>query len=114
MTGYSTNADAERLLGRRPTGVPFDMPCELGYQCPKCRWSWDERLEWSEYNSFLWCARCNIDYPSALCVDMLAEPDPVWPWRNAGPEDAIQVFLRSVEEAVELAVAARMLEVGCE
>lgn len=32
----SKNERAETLMGRRPEGIPFDMPCELGYRCPVC------------------------------------------------------------------------------
>lgn len=89
---YSKNERAERLMGKRPTdGVAIDAPCELDYHCPVCeyenerRGSYDGRLEWSEYNGFIWCSVCNRDYPSALCV-----PD---------IDRAIDVFLASVEGA---------------
>lgn len=96
---YSTNARAERVMGRRAPGIAFDCPCELGYACPVCKIAWDEELTWSEYRSFLWCPRCNFDYPSALCVRMDAKPDPERPYVNAGREAAVKVFLDSVEAA---------------
>ena len=52
----------------------FDFPCELGYHCPKCKYKntvngeYDTRLNWSEYEGFLWCSVCNKDYPSCLCM----------------------------------------------
>jgi hypothetical protein len=95
----SKNERAGKLFGMRPSGIPIDCPCELGYQCPKCRIVWDETLEWSEYNSFLWCPRCDFDYPSALCVPLDAEPDPARPYVNAGRDAAVRVLLDSVEGA---------------
>lgn len=105
----STNERAERLMGRRLTPeqeqtgvVPFDLPCELGYWCPVHRCVMDERLEWSEYAGFLWCAACDRDYPSALCVplDTGMTPDPARPWWKVGVAAAIEVFLDTVEAAV--------------
>ena len=95
----STNEDAARIMGMRMEGLPegaifIDFPCELGYVCPVCGAN-DERLEWSEYNAFLWCRTCNKDYPSALC-----QPD---------TGKAIDTFLVSVADAVE-AAARRSLE----
>ena len=91
---YSINKDAERIVGRRKTNMMYiDEPCELGYHCPVCRYEievdgvYDERLTWSEYNGFVWCEKCNRDYPSALCM-----PD---------AELATDIFLRSVEDAVK-------------
>ena len=92
---YSTNRDAERILGFRVlNGIAIDEPCELGYHCPVCKYelvvdgNYGERLMWSEYNSFLWCSVCNKDYPSCLCM-----PD---------IDSAISVFLASVEDTVKL------------
>lgn len=104
----STNPDAERIMGRRPSGViPFDLPCELGFWCPVCKVApgpydgeYDERLQWSEYNAFLWCNVCDRDYPSALCVRLDAEKDPDRPWMYAGPEDAIGVYLSTVDSVL--------------
>lgn len=72
---YSTNEHADKVVGKRfiPKNVIiFDQPCELGYHCPVCKYEhpkgeFDERLEWSEYNGFMWCRKCDKDYPSALC-----------------------------------------------
>jgi hypothetical protein len=71
----STNELAAKIVGlRRTDGQPFDPPCELGFHCPVCKYDlatdgeYDERLEWSEYNGFLWCSVCDEDYPSALCM----------------------------------------------
>lgn len=81
----------EKAMGLRPLGlIPIDQPCELGYHCPVCKYdlvidgNYDERLEWSEYNSFLWCHQCNRDYPSALCM-----PD---------IDRAIEIFLSTIED----------------
>ena len=85
---------AEKVVGRRklpPNAIIFDQPCELGYHCPKCVYElvtdgdFDERLEWSEYNGFIWCRACNKDYPSALCM-----PD---------INRAIEVYLAAVQDA---------------
>jgi hypothetical protein len=109
-TEYSKNERAEALMGRRltpeqesgeaPGVLPFDLGPELGYQCPVHKLEWDEDLIWSEYNGFLWCGKCNRDYPSALCVPIDAEPDPERDWRKAGPGAAIEVFLDTVEAAI--------------
>ena len=77
MTDYSKNDKAEQVMGRRPEGVmALDLPCELGYHCPICKYklmvkgNYDERLHWSEYNGFIWCEVCNRDYPSVLCMPL--------------------------------------------
>lgn len=107
---FSVNGRVEHLFGRRRTDVvTVDLPCELGYMCPVCKvparkddGSFDERLHWSEYNGFLWCSVCNKDYPSALCVPFEGEKDSERDWELVGPEDAIKVFLDTVEHAVEV------------
>lgn len=87
----SKNKDAGSIMGMREGAIPIDQPCELGFICPICEYepiidgNYDERLQWSEYNSFLWCAVCNKDYPSALC-----HPD---------IDKSIGIFLDSVEDA---------------
>lgn len=103
----SKNNRAEQLMGRRASGViAFDQPCEQGYRCPVCLvpalvdGDYDERLHWSEYAGFLWCEVCDRDYPSALCVDIQATPDPERPWVHAGPDEAVKVFLDTVAQAV--------------
>jgi len=90
---YSKNDRAEKLLGKRPTGVqPFDQPFELGYHCPICQYkliddgNFDERLEWSEYNGMIWCRVCNFDYISAQC--------------SIDPKAATEIFLDILEEVV--------------
>lgn len=100
----SRNSLAGEVMGLRPRDViPFDQPGELGYRCPVCLnesevdGEFDERLQWSEYNAFLWCEVCNYDYPSVLCVDLTAEPDPERPWKHAGRDAAVAVFLASVQ-----------------
>jgi uncharacterized protein YbaR (Trm112 family) len=106
----SKNDRAHQVMGKRRTDViPFDQPCELGYWCPVCRFpsltinartgepEYDERLHWSEYKGFLWCEVCDFDYPSALCVPLHAEPDPVRPWVKAGRDAAVSVFLDQIE-----------------
>jgi len=90
---YSKNERAGQLLGFRQKGEPVLEPSELGYHCPVCKnapmveHEYDERLTWSEYNSFLWCEVCNRDFPSCLCLEDI--------------EQAIAVFLDSVEVAVQ-------------
>jgi len=72
----SKNEKAKKIAGLRnlpKNAIPFDQPCELGYHCPVCKYKdpkddYDERLEWSEYDGFLWCRVCNKDYPSCLCM----------------------------------------------
>jgi len=76
MRKYSKNERAGKIVGFRKTGItPIDQPCELGYHCPFCSYplidkngNYDERLEWGEYNGFIWCRECNRDYPSVLCM----------------------------------------------
>lgn len=95
---YSKNKRAEKLVGLRDAKrgmVVLDFPGELGYRCPVCKnevvskelGMYDERLEWSEYNGFLWCSVCNRDYPSALC-----QPD---------IEKAIIIYLDCIEDAIK-------------
>ena len=88
---FSKNDRAESLMGKRPEGyIAIDSPSELGYRCPVCNnqsdGDYDERLEWSEYNSFIWCSVCNRDYPSCLCTPDISH--------------AIDVFLSSVDDAI--------------
>lgn len=70
---FSKNIRAEHLVGLRPPGTSIRFPAELGFFCPRCKNKpmsedmVDERLEWSEYNGFLWCSICNKDYPSCFC-----------------------------------------------
>lgn len=89
---FSENKWAERLVGKRNLrrGVtPIDLPCELGFHCPVCKYeheidgTFDERLTWSEYNGFLYCYVCNKDYPSALCMPNI--------------DEAINIYLDSIE-----------------
>lgn len=89
MVEFSKNERAEQIMGLRPKGMYIDFPCELNYHCPVCQYeneqdgNYDERLEWSEYDGFLWCSVCDKDYPSAFCM-----PD---------IDLAIEIFLDSVE-----------------
>lgn len=102
MTEVSTNERAERVMGKRRTDVVFfDYPCELGYRCPACKreGEWDELLEWSEYEGFIWCPECNRDYPSCFCVPVDAQPDPERDYVYAGWDGAIKVFLDIVASA---------------
>ncbi len=90
---YSTNSLAEKIVGTRLpfNGIVFDQPAELGYHCPVCKYEnivkeeFDERLRWSEYNGFLWCSKCNKDYPTALCIKDI--------------DKAIETYLLSVLDA---------------
>ena len=94
---HSKNPVAEQVVGLRPKGYSdVCCPSELGYVCPACHpqkfgphaaitMYVDEDLCWSEYNGFLWCKKCNIDYPSALCMPDLKQ--------------AIDTYLKCVEEA---------------
>ena len=92
---FSENTRAGEVMGLRGLGgaIPFDQPCELGYHCPVCKYqplvdgNFDERLFWSQYKGFLWCAVCNKDYPSCLC-----QPD---------LDAATKLFLDCIEEAYD-------------
>lgn len=91
---YSKNKRAEKLLGFRDVKgatVIINSPAEMGYRCPVCLnkpddgVNFDERLEWSEYNTFLWCPVCNFDYPTCLCCTDI--------------DKAINIYLKCIEEA---------------
>ncbi len=97
---YSKNERAENIVGLRGNkghidGIIIDFPCELGYRCPVCNNEsyskehgiYDERLEWSEYNGFLYCNVCNKDFPSVLC-----QPD---------IDKAIKTYLDCIEDAMQ-------------
>lgn len=88
---WSKNKKAENIVGLRKlpkNSIIFDQPCEIDYHCPVCKYknvvngNYDQRLEWSEYNDFIWCSACNKDYPSCLCV--------------ADKNKAIDIFLDSI------------------
>lgn len=111
---YSKNKLAEKLLGKRnlpPNAIPFDQPCELGYHCPVCEYPeitkrqiFDERLEWSEYEGFIWCRVCNKDYPSCLCYNAKSKiPSYVYrvnPKCKTWADLAIKTFLETVQGAL--------------
>jgi len=111
---FSKNRRAEIILGKRnlpPRAVPFDQPCELGYHCPVCeypeinnRGGWDERLQWSEYEGFIWCSVCNKDYPSCLCYNVQSKiPDYVCrvsPGPKTYMDFSIKTFLDTIEGAI--------------
>lgn len=102
-TKYSKNERAAEVVGLRPrvNGIIFDQPAELGYRCPVClNKSYDEtigqfdlRLEWGEYNGFLWCSVCNFDFVSALCVPNLNTIE--------GCKKAIEIYLSCIEDVIE-------------
>ena len=97
------NKRAEELCGMRDTGTPVFLPHELGYACPICGSSDEVNLHWSEYASFLWCKKCNIDIPSCLCVKYY-EPrlsENVMSVKEQ-IEKATKRFLDSVEGAKEM------------
>lgn len=103
------NPTAARVVGKRADDydsppVPINIPAEEGYHCPLCMYlhegpegengepgELDERLQWSEYRTFIWCSECERDYPSALCT-----PD---------IEESTRIYLASVEHLTELAAA---------
>ena len=94
---FSKNEYAERIAGHReiPFGVfILNAPAEEGYHCPVCEYEnvvndeFDMRLDWSEYNGFLYCSVCNRDYPTCLCI-----PDNI--------EKATKIYLAAVEEAIK-------------
>ena len=98
----SKNEKAKKIVGLRnygKHGQPFDFPCGLGYHCPICKYkaivkgNYDERLDWSEYNGFIWCSVCNKDYPSALCLPNI--------------DKAIDIYLDCVEEAIKRKINKR-------
>lgn len=100
LAGTSVNERAERLLGRRDEGGPIGIvlfePVELVYRCPVHTRTLSEEeqcqtLFWSEYRAFIWCALCDCDYPSALCLDARG---------TAAAQHAITVYLDTVEEAI--------------
>jgi hypothetical protein len=109
----STNDRAAELVGERPTGLPFDQPAELGYWCPVCRVppetpdSYDDRLHWSQYNGFLWCEVCDFDYPSALCVQLIGEPEREW--QQVGRDAAVTVYLNTIRDAVARAFDSKLV-----
>ena len=74
----SKNARAEKICGLRPAdGMAIDFPCELGFICPRCG-DVGEFLQWSEYNTFIWCEKCDTDYPSVLCMPEIEKATEVY------------------------------------
>ncbi len=74
----SKNMNAERIMGMRKEGTPFQSAWELGYVCPICHtkgdingddFDEDTLIRFSEYYGFLWCPVCNIDLPFAFCFE---------------------------------------------
>lgn len=93
----SKNPKALGVCGLRPSGCQaIDQPCELHYHCPVCKYpistpkdGYDERLNWSEYETMIWCEKCNRDYPSCLCC-------------GSDVQTAIDVYLDSVQHLIDL------------
>jgi len=110
---YSKNELAEKIVGKRDipaNTIIFDQPCELGYHCPICEYpilngglnaQYDERLEWSEYNGFIWCSVCNKDYPACFCIP-LSSPLPGYVTKDEPIDYAIEIYLRSVADAKKI------------
>ncbi len=107
MKKYSKNELAEKIVGKRDLGKNFiilDEPCELGYHCPVCKYdlivngNYDERLTWSEYNTFLWCNVCNKDYPSCLCKSDI--------------DEAINIYLSSIQSVIKLRNNMNIIDYG--
>jgi len=80
----SRNDRAKDICGKRNliNGICIDTPCELGYICPICKRS--DKLHWSEYRTFLWCEKCNLDIPSCMCKKDIKE--------------GIEVYLDSIKD----------------
>jgi hypothetical protein len=98
----SKNISAEEICGFRGPGNPLFYPGELQYACPICG-EYGEKFHWSEYATFCWCEKCNLDIPSCLCVKY---PEPHF--KGEKPltirqqiKVAADVYLRSVKECVE-------------
>jgi len=82
----SKNERVKKIVGlRQLKGQPIDFPGELGFLCP---FRSNHFLEWSEYNGFLWCADCDRDMPSAICMPKI--------------EKAIEIYLDCIEDLTNL------------
>lgn len=116
---YSKNEHAQKTCGLRMSGNPLFLPGELGYECPVCGSSDEVNLCWSEYNCFLWCRKCNKDYPSLLCLkyhdesgrskDALSTEERV--------EKATEIFLECIDKSLNREATkrfSRALEVEIE
>ena len=93
----SKNKRAEKLMGLRKKGQPIDYPIELGYRCPICKKTGEEKmLEFSEYNAFMYCPSCNIDIPSCCCVGNTN----IIKWKDGKEivQRMSEVFLDSIEQ----------------
>ena len=66
------------VVGKRDV-ENIEQPFELGYICPTCK---NKHLQWSEYNTFLYCGKCNLDIPSCFCKKNIKE--------------GIEIYLKSV------------------
>ena len=95
ITEIKQNEEAERIVGIRKlpkNTIIFDQPCELNYHCPVCKYknivngNYDQRLEWSEYNGFIWCSVCNKDYPTCFCIP--------------NKDEAIKCYLSCIEDVI--------------
>jgi hypothetical protein len=88
----SKNKRAEKIVGKRGpiNAIIVNTPAGEGFHCPVCKYDvekhgyYDERLDWSEYNGFLWCSVCNKDYPSCLCMPKI--------------DKAIDIYLSCIED----------------
>ena len=83
---YSKNELALKICGLRNTnGVSPDFPEDFDYMCPRCG---NKHLEWSEYNTFCWCGKCNKDFPTCICMPKL--------------DDATNIYLENIQLFINL------------
>ena len=84
---YSKDKRLQEALGLREViegSVYLDHPQDFGYLCPTCG---NLDMRWSEYNSCVWCEKCNKDIPTCLTITEL--------------DEAIDIFVRTVRDVKE-------------
>ncbi len=105
---YSKNKLAQETVGLRNNGKPGQplfAPIELGYACPICD---NEQLQFSEYASFMYCEKCNLDIPSCFCVKY-GQPNigqDIMP-PKIKIQEATRIFLESIKDARKKCLDAR-------
>ena len=91
------NSQAERIVGKVSKDKKIIWtPKELGAYCPICGARDEAILEISDYNDFLFCKNCNIDFPICLAKRFRGEMELS---DRESIEECTKLFLDCIDKA---------------